>query len=162
MQKTWETRVQSLGWEHLLEIWKCFMLAHIKEPFIYIYSGFRLAGYFKVTWDISPLCSAGHLTLLAPQIIMTTRRDTSIPKMLPCAVLCLVAQSCLTLCDHMDWSPPSSSVHGNSPGKNTGVGSLSLLQNAPLGVVLPLRIIAFINSKVENGLICLNIQMKSP
>ena len=25
---------------------------------------------------------------------------------------CLVAQSCLTLCDHMDCSPPGSSVHG--------------------------------------------------
>ena len=28
----------------------------------------------------------------------------------------------------MDCSPPGSSVHGNSPGKNTGVGSHSLLQ----------------------------------
>ena len=36
-------------------------------------------------------------------------------------VLCLVAQSCQTLCDHMDCSPPGSSVDGNSPG-NTGVG----------------------------------------
>ena len=27
-----------------------------------------------------------------------------------------------------DCSPPGSSVHGDSPGKNTGVGSLSLLQ----------------------------------
>ena len=78
------------------------MLAHIKEPFIYIHSGLRLAGYFKVTWDISPLCSAGHLTFLAPQIIMTTGRDSSIPRMLPCATLRLVAQSCLTLCDPMD------------------------------------------------------------
>ena len=31
-------------------------------------------------------------------------------------------QSCPTLCDPMDCSPPGSSVHGNSPGKNTGVG----------------------------------------
>ena len=36
-------------------------------------------------------------------------------------------QSCLTLCDPMDCNPPGSSVHG-SPGKNTGVGSHSLLQ----------------------------------
>ncbi|XDA79922.1 hypothetical protein R6Z07M_009883 [Ovis aries] len=35
----------------------------------------------------------------------------------------LVAQSCLTLCDPMDCSPPGSSVHGNSAGKNTGVGN---------------------------------------
>ena len=27
-------------------------------------------------------------------------------------VLCLVAQSCPTLCDLMDYSPPGSSVHG--------------------------------------------------
>ena len=37
-------------------------------------------------------------------------------------MLCLVAQSCLTLCDSMDYSLPSSSVHGDSPGKNTGLG----------------------------------------
>ena len=33
----------------------------------------------------------------------------------------LIAQSSLTLCDPMDCSPPGSSLHGNSPGKNTGV-----------------------------------------
>ena len=40
----------------------------------------------------------------------------------------LVAQSYLTLCDPMDWNPPRSSVHGDSPGKNTGVGCHALLQ----------------------------------
>ena len=30
-----------------------------------------------------------------------------------------------TLCNPTDCSPPGSSVHGNSPGKNTGVGSHS-------------------------------------
>ena len=44
------------------------------------------------------------------------------------SVLCLVAQSCPTVCDPMDWSPPGSSVHGDSPGKNTGVGCHVLLQ----------------------------------
>ena len=34
----------------------------------------------------------------------------------------LVAQSCQTLCDPMDCSPPASSVHRDFPGKNTGVG----------------------------------------
>ena len=42
--------------------------------------------------------------------------------------LCLVSQSCLTLCNPMDCSLPGSSVHGNSPGKNTGVGCHALLQ----------------------------------
>ena len=45
-----------------------------------------------------------------------------------CAVLCLVTQSCPTLCDPMNCSLPGSSVHGGSPGKNTGMGSLFLLQ----------------------------------
>ena len=45
-----------------------------------------------------------------------------------CAVLCLVAQTCLTLCDPMDCSPPGSSVHGDYPGKNTRVGCHALLQ----------------------------------
>ena len=40
----------------------------------------------------------------------------------------LVTQLCLTLCDPVDCSPPGSSVHGNSPGKNTRVGSHFLLQ----------------------------------
>ena len=43
-------------------------------------------------------------------------------------VLCLVAQSCLTLFDPMDCSPPGSSVHEDSPGKNTRVGCHALLQ----------------------------------
>ena len=37
-------------------------------------------------------------------------------------MLCLVAQSCLTLCNSMDCIPPGSSVHGNSPGKNVKSG----------------------------------------
>ena len=44
------------------------------------------------------------------------------------AVLCLVAQTCLTLCDRMDCSLPGSSVRGDSPGKNTGVGCHAPLQ----------------------------------
>ena len=43
-------------------------------------------------------------------------------------VLFLVAQSCLTLCDPMDCSLPGSSVHGDSPGKNTDVDCHFLLQ----------------------------------
>ena len=44
------------------------------------------------------------------------------------AVLCLVTQSCLTFCDPMGCSQPGSSVHGDSLGKNTGVGCLALCQ----------------------------------
>ena len=44
------------------------------------------------------------------------------------AVLFLVIQSCLTPYNPMDCSLPGSSVHGDSPGKNTGVGCHVLLQ----------------------------------
>ena len=44
-----------------------------------------------------------------------------------CMVL-KVTQSCPTLCDPLDHSPPGSSVHGDSPSKNTGMGCLFLLQ----------------------------------
>ena len=51
---------------------------------------------------------------------------------LQCPVLCLVTQSCPTLCNPMDYSPPGSSVHGDSPGKNAGVGCRALLQGISL------------------------------
>ena len=43
-------------------------------------------------------------------------------------VLCLIAQSCQILGDPMNCSHPGSSVHGHSPGKNTGVVCHALLQ----------------------------------
>ena len=45
----------------------------------------------------------------------------------PC-VLCLVVQSCPTPCNPMNCSPPGSSVHGDSPVMNTGVGCHALFQ----------------------------------
>ena len=41
--------------------------------------------------------------------------------------LCLVTLH-LTLCDPIDCSPPGSSVHRDSPGKNIGEGCYALLQ----------------------------------
>ena len=43
-------------------------------------------------------------------------------------VCVLVTQSCPTVCDPMECSPSGSSVHGDSPGKNSGVGCHFLLQ----------------------------------
>ena len=45
-----------------------------------------------------------------------------------CAVLCLAAQLCPTLCNPMDCSPPGSCVHADSSCKNMGVGCHALLQ----------------------------------
>ena len=44
-----------------------------------------------------------------------------------CAVLCLVAQLCPTLCNPRKSSLPGSPVHGDSPGNNSGVGCHALL-----------------------------------
>ena len=46
-----------------------------------------------------------------------------------CMYACLVTQSCPTLCDAVDYSLPGSSVPGDSPGRNTGVG-----QGLPIGL----------------------------
>ena len=43
-------------------------------------------------------------------------------------VFCCCAELHPTLWDPMDYSPPDSSVHGDSPGKNSGVGCHALPQ----------------------------------
>ena len=53
------------------------------------------------------------------------RSNSQVAHMCVCAKL---LQSCLTLCNPMDCNPPGFSVHGDSPGKNTGVGCHALLQ----------------------------------
>ena len=53
-----------------------------------------------------------------------------------CAVLCLVAQSCPTLCDPMGCSPPASFVRGDSSSKNTGVGCHALLRDTSIFTAL--------------------------
>ena len=52
--------------------------------------------------------------------------DTTIPEV--AWVRAKLFQSGLTLCDPMDCSPPSSFVHADCAGKNTGVGCHALLQ----------------------------------
>ena len=49
-------------------------------------------------------------------------------QMYVCAVVCLVAQLCPTLCNPMNFSLPGSSVHGDSPSKNNEVGCRALPQ----------------------------------
>ena len=52
---------------------------------------------------------------------------------MPWVIVCAQSlQLCVTICNCMDCSPPGSSVHGASAGKNTGVGCHSRLQ----GIVL--------------------------
>ena len=62
------------------------------------------------------------------QKMVSRTSDTSYIRKYKYCTLHLVSQSCSTLCDPVACSPPGTSVHGDSLGKNTGVGSLSLLQ----------------------------------
>ena len=60
--------------------------------------------------------------ILKNKICMTTvHRSKNI-------MLCLFTRLCLTLCNPVNCSPPGSSAHGVSPGKNTGVGCHALLE----------------------------------
>ena len=54
--------------------------------------------------------------------------SSSCPQSFPAAAAAKSLQSCLTLCDPIDGSPPCSPCPWDSPGKNTGVGCHFLLQ----------------------------------
>ena len=69
------------------------------------------------------------------------RQAGSLPLVPP---VCLVAQLCWTLCDPVVCRPPGSSAHGDSPGKNTGVGGHFLVQG----------IIALLEHLLEHLLFC--------
>ena len=55
------------------------------------------------------------------------RRLACYPEQFP-RLLCLASWLNPTLCNTVDCSLPGSSVHGDSPGKNSGVGCHALLQ----------------------------------
>ena len=67
----------------------------------------------------------------------------------------LVTQSCLTLCNPMDCNLPGFSVHGDSPGKNTGMDCHALLQGIfPIQGLNPVSLIVgrFFTIWVKNSL----------
>ena len=79
--------------------------------------------------DLVPLLRA-HLNRSGPPKIISnvlTKSQLINKLIVKSHVLCLVIQSCPTLCDPVDCSLSGSSVHGDSPGKNIGVSSHSLL-----------------------------------
>ena len=80
----------------------------------------------KVTCLCHPIISRGtkfhyHVSPVVSILIIWLRwcqPALSIVISLPCIFfVCLITQSCLTLCDSMDYSPPGSSVHGDSPAR---------------------------------------------
>ena len=78
---------------------------------------------------------ASHLCgLLSPKFLLSGHQSYWVgnPPYSVCVCVCVcmrsVTESYLTFGNTMDCSPPGSSVHGNFPGRNTGVGCYFLLQ----------------------------------
>ena len=88
-------------------------------------------------WDFAGK-NTGVGCLLCQRIFPTQGLNLCLLQLLHCrrilfgwatsAVLCLVASVVSDCLRPMDCSPPGSSVHGDSPGKHTGVGCHALLQ----------------------------------
>ena len=76
--------------------------------------------------NLPPCCPAANTH--SHKCTQTHRHIHTLPNW--CYVLWLVTQSCSTLCHPTDCSPLDSSVHGDSPGKNTGLGCHALLQGS--------------------------------
>ena len=82
---------------------------------------------FITPWNVNPVMPNFHYFkrsqrsrfLLEMMFLISKTKNTM------CA---MSLQLCPTPCDPIDYSPPGSSIHGDSPGKNTGVGCHALLQ----------------------------------
>ena len=100
---------------------------------------------FRIRW---PLCSVGPQTMMkaladvfpAPMRLATIhkpwlRNACLVPKHIPlfAFVVQSVCQSCLTLCDPMDYSPPRILCPWDSHSKDIGVGCQFLVQGIFLG-----------------------------
>ena len=77
----------------------------------------NLNGLNRSVWKVTSFLSDSAPGEYSPWPHLLVRRD-----------VCLVTQLSPTLWESMDCRPPGSSVHGDSPGKNTGVGCHALLQ----------------------------------
>ena len=81
---------------------------------------------FTVSWSLLRLLSIESMMPLVISYISNYVFKVWFVSLYCCCCWFPVAQSCLTLCDPMDCSCLGFSVHGGPPGKNTGVGCLFL------------------------------------
>ena len=91
-----------------------------------------IAGRFFTDWATREAHMLGRYNmcyvLRGCNWIMSKRSLVALMTLYFSGVLVLSRSVCPTLCDPMDCSPPGSSVHGKSSGKNTEVGCHALLQ----------------------------------
>ena len=110
-----ETWVRSLGWEDPLE-----KRTPLSTPVENLYSSWGHKESDMTEWL--------QLLSLFRTFLWLTLSMMYVNWVTLCSVLCWVTQSCPSLCDPMDCSPPVSSVQGDSPGKKTGMGCHALPQ----------------------------------
>ena len=87
--------------------------------------GLPSMGSHRVRRDWSDLAAAARGSFIAIQAYLKKQERNQINNLVQFSS---VTQSCPTLCDPMECSPPGPSVHG----KSTGVGCHCLLRNLPL------------------------------
>ena len=93
---------------------------------------------WSVKWDVYHTATFGMFMLVFAKCSKTAEKlDVSVWFSEPSVWLnwslffcCLVTKLCPTACDPMDCTLPGFSVHGDSLGKNTGVGCHFLLQGS--------------------------------
>ena len=66
--------------------------------------------------------------------------------------MCLITQLCPTLCNPTDCSLPGSSVHGDSPGKNTGMGCRTLIDFIRFFIYPSIDLHSFYNRSVLSSI----------
>ena len=115
-----------------LRVWTygCLDFPYLKwitnKDLLYIAHGTLLSVIWRPGWEGNLkanvyMCIYGWVSLL-----FTWNYHNAVNQL--CAVLCLGTQSCPALHDPMDCILPGSSLHGDSPGRNTGVGCHALLR----------------------------------
>ena len=73
----------------------------------------------KMSWCFGGVNSVSWVSSLLSYLHTYLPIASFIPSLLKSQCVCLVTQSCPTLCYPIDYSPPGSYVQGDSPGKNT-------------------------------------------
>ena len=139
-------RLGPSAWNSKIKLgkWSRIRLAEKKPIEAKEYMHFLTIMRFQMTLIVSPLCE-DDLSFPSPttnqtnsfiawthnqmigELFLCSTNCINILWIYACAGLCLVIQLCPTLCSPMDCNLTGSSVHGDSPGKNTGVSCHALL-----------------------------------
>ena len=152
--QVWKQKATLLGGQER-NIERSLVPDSITEQLSHPWAALHLSLYNTSVYLFKPLFVVFSIPCnLLYQAVLSCFPLSSFPKSSACLLL---LHSCPTLCNFMDCSLPGSSVLGDSPGKNTGVGCHALLQGifpAPEGNSGPLhckRILYCLSHQGENN-----------